>query len=164
MTQVEAQFGGQAAKPISRNWTELWRKEDWWAVWLGLAIVIIGLVLFAQGTSWRYVAVLPPRWTTLSQLGAHFAESWLRYLVQFALWSAAFGVALNAMGRRPREFLPAFAFVYALSVLIFIVGQWDVANYYGFEAPLVALLVGLIVANALGLPAWLDAGFRVEFY
>ena len=164
MTQVEAQFGGTAAKPDSRNWTELWRKEDWWAVWLGLAIVIIGLVLFAQGTSWRYVAVLPPRWTTLPQVVAHFAENWLRYVIQFALWSAAFGIALNAMGRKPREFLPAFAFVYVLSVLVFIAGQWEVANYYGFEAPLVALLVGLVIANAVGLPAWLDAGFRVEFY
>jgi uncharacterized membrane protein YadS len=68
------------------------------------------------------------------------------------------------MGRKPREFLPAFAFVYALSLLVFVVGQWEVASYYGFEAPLVALLVGALIANLVGLPAWLDAGFRVEFY
>jgi len=28
----------------------------------------------------------------------------------------------------------------------------------------VALLVGLIISNVIGLPRWLDAGFRVEFY
>jgi hypothetical protein len=22
------------------GWTELWRKEDWWAVWLGLGVVL----------------------------------------------------------------------------------------------------------------------------
>jgi uncharacterized membrane protein YadS len=39
-----------------------------------------------------------------------------------------------------------------------------VANYYGFEAPLVARLVGLALANLASLPRWLDAGFRVESY
>src|SRR6059036_3209363 len=164
MTQVETQIGGAAARPSLSGWSELWRKEDWWAVWLGLAIVIIGLFLFSQGGSWRWVAVLPPRWTSLAQLSQHFAGNWLRYVSQFVLWYAAFSAALKAMGRHAREFLPAFAFVYVLSVLVFIAGQWDVATYYGFEAPLVALLVGLIIANVIGLPKWLDAAFRVEFY
>jgi uncharacterized membrane protein YadS len=164
MTHAETQFGGAESRPTSTGWSDLWRKEDWWAVWLGLAIVVIGLVLFSQGTGWRWIAVLPPRWTTFSQLTAHFAENWLRYVVQFGLWSAAFAAALNAMGRKPREFLPAFAFVYALSLLVFVAGQWEVASYYGFEPPLVALLAGTLIANVIGLPAWLDAGFRVEFY
>ena len=38
------------------------------------------------------------------------------------------------------------------------------ASYYNLEPPLVALLFGLIVSNLIGLPRWLDAGFRVEFY
>jgi uncharacterized integral membrane protein (TIGR00698 family) len=166
MTQATAQPSGAAAPriPPSSGWTDLWRKEDWWAIWLGLSIVVVGLFLFAQGTSWRWLAVLPPRWNSFGQLSAHFAENWLRYIVQFAFWSGAFSVALTAMGHKPRDFLPAFALVYALSVLVFVAGQWQVLNYYGFEAPLVALLAGLVIANLVGLPVWLDAGFRVEFY
>jgi uncharacterized integral membrane protein (TIGR00698 family) len=164
MTTVDTGLGHSSEKQASTGWRELWLKEDWWAIWLGLAIVAIGLVLFAAGGSWRWVAVVPPKWTTAAQLGAHFADTWLRYVAQFALWSLGFGVALSAMGRKFGEFFPAFTVVYLLSLVVFVIGQWDSANYYGFEAPLVALLFGLAIANTVGLPRRFDAGFRVEFY
>jgi uncharacterized integral membrane protein (TIGR00698 family) len=28
------------------EWSELWRKEDWWAIWLGFVILITGLLIF----------------------------------------------------------------------------------------------------------------------
>ncbi|TVQ96825.1 MAG: putative sulfate exporter family transporter [Desulfovibrionales bacterium] len=28
------------------EWSELWKKEDWWAIWLGFAILVVGLVIF----------------------------------------------------------------------------------------------------------------------
>ena len=49
-------------------------------------------------------------------------------------------------------------------MLIFVLGQWAQASVYGFEPPLVALLLGLVISNLVGLPRRLDAGFRVEFY
>jgi uncharacterized integral membrane protein (TIGR00698 family) len=165
MSKVEADFGRSAIPRSSSNgWRELWLKEDWWAVWLGLGIVVIGLALFAHGGSWRWVAVVPPRWTSFAQLGAHFADAWLRYLAQFVFWAAAFSVALGALGRKVREFLPSFVFLYVLSVAVFVFGQWDTASYYNLEPPLVALVLGLVIANVVGLPRSLDAGFRVEFY
>jgi uncharacterized integral membrane protein (TIGR00698 family) len=164
MSKVEADFGQDAIPRSSNGWRELWLKEDWWAVWLGLGLVVIGLALFAHGGSWRWVAVVPPRWTSFAQLGAHFADTWPRYLVQFVLWAAAFSVALGALGHKPREFLASFVFLYILSVAVFVFGQWDTANYYNLEPPLVALVLGLVIANVVGLPRWLDAGFRVEFY
>lgn len=164
MTNAEAQIGrGLTTGPV--GWFgELWRKEDWWAVWLGLAIVVIGAILFANGASWRWIAVTPPKWSNLSQLGTHFAQTWPRYLVQLGLWTAAFSVALTAMGGKARDFVRAFAVLYLLSLLVFIAGQWDLANYYGFEAPLVALTAGLALSNLIGIPHTLDVGFRVEFY
>ena len=102
--------------------------------------------------------------SSLDQLGAHFADNWPRYLAQFATWLALFTMALTALGHKVREFVPAFALLYAVSVAIFVVGQWTEANYYNLEPPLVALALGLLVSNLTGLPRWLDAGFRVEFY
>jgi uncharacterized integral membrane protein (TIGR00698 family) len=51
-----------------------------------------------------------------------------------------------------------------VSIAIFALGQWDQAAKYNLEPPLVALALGLVVSNLIGLPRWLDAGFRVEFY
>jgi hypothetical protein len=28
------------------EWSELYKKEDWWAIWLGFAILIAGLIIF----------------------------------------------------------------------------------------------------------------------
>jgi uncharacterized integral membrane protein (TIGR00698 family) len=146
------------------RWRELWLKEDWWAIWLGLGLVIVAYGFFANGASIRWIAVTPAKWSTWSQLVSHFAANYDRYIVQFLLWLGIFTVALSALGHRARDFIPAFAFLYALSVAIFAIGQWDKANTYNLEPPLVALVVGAALSNVVGLPRWLDAGFRVEFY
>src|SRR5271166_3096567 len=130
MSSIERDIRLQQAAPRSSGWSELWLKEDWWAIWIGLAIVVVGLVLFAEGGSWRWVAVVPAKWTSFAQLGADLAANWLRYVVQFALWAAAFSVALAAIGHKARDFLPAFAFVYVAAIVVFVIGQWSSANYY----------------------------------
>ena len=148
----------------AKGWSELWRKEDWWAIWIGLGIVVLGCLLFAEGSSLKWIAVTPPKWSSWEQLGAHFADSYPRYIAQFAAWLVIFSLALGALGHRPRAFIAAFAFLYALSVVAISIGQWDQANRYNLEPPLVALVIGLAISNLVGLPRWLDAGFRVEFY
>jgi uncharacterized integral membrane protein (TIGR00698 family) len=160
---IEANFSSTVAERRS-GWHELWTKEDWWAIWLGLGIVLVGYVLFAYGSSLKWIAVTPAKWSNFAQLGDHFAGNIWRYAVQFVLWIAVLSVALTALGHRARDFIPAFALVYVLSILIFALGQWDRAATYNLEPPLVALAVGLLISNLFGLPHWLDAGFRVEFY
>jgi uncharacterized membrane protein YadS len=162
MANIDVHPTPPAAAPL--RWRELWLKEDWWAIWLGLGIVVVALALFARGTSISWIAVTPPKWSAWAQLGAHFAASWPRYLVQFIAWLAAFSLALSALGHRARDFIPAFVILYALSLAVFVFGQWDKANTYNLEPPLVALALGLVLSNLVGLPRWLDAGFRVEFY
>ena len=152
------------APTATAGWRELWLKEDWWAVWLGLGLVIVGYVLFANGASLKWIAVTPEKWSNLDQLGGHFAANGLRYVAQFILWLAVFAAALTALGFKAREFVPSFAFLYVFSVVIFALGQWSQANCYNLEPPLVALLLGLLISNLVGLPRWMDAGFRVEFY
>ncbi len=162
MANVDVQQNRVVESPA--RWRELWLKEDWWAIWLGLGIVIVAYGFFANGASIRWIAVTPAKWSTWPQLGAHFAGNYQRYIAQFAAWLVIFSVALTALGHKAREFIPSFVILYVLSVAIFVIGQWDKANTYDLEPPLVALVVGLILSNLVGLPRWLDAGFRVEFY
>jgi len=164
MAQVYSTLPRNAATEPPLRWRELWLKEDWWAIWLGLGIVLAALILFAQGSSIAWIAVTPAKWSSFAQLGAHFSANYLRYLAQFVAWAAVFTVALSALGYKAREFIPSFVVLYILSVVIFTIGQWDKASTYNLEAPLIALAVGLLLSNVIGLPRWLDAGFRVEFY
>ncbi len=164
MSNVEAELAPSSTVRRSTGWKELWLKEDWWAIWLGLGIVLAAYVLFANGSSIKWLAVTPAKWSTLSQLGADFAANFPRYIALFFLWAVTFTIALAALGHKAREFLPSFVLLYVLSVIIFALGQWEKAHYYNLEPPLVALVLGLFISNVTPLPRRFDAGFRVEFY
>jgi uncharacterized membrane protein YadS len=164
MSRVDTGLGDVMYRQEHSGWRELWLKEDWWAIWLGLVIVAIAYLLFTNGSSLRWLAVTPAKWSSPDQLAAHFANNGTRYLAQFIAWTAILSVAMAALGYRVRDFIAAFVLLYVLSVGIFALGQWDKAVTYNLEPPLVALAIGLLIANTSGLPHWLDAGFRVEFY
>src|SRR5580700_8140700 len=96
MAQIEVHPDRVIAPPL--RWRELWLKEDWWAIWLGLGIVLVAYGLFANGSSIHWLAVTPPKWTTWPQLGAHFAANYDRYVAQFVVWLGVFTIALTALG------------------------------------------------------------------
>lgn len=154
----------RATPAETHGWRELWTKEDWWAIWIGLGLVIAAIIAFFAGGTIKPIAVKPAAWDNFATLRDHFAAQYGWYIAQFVLWAIAFGVGVRAMGWRLAEFLPSFAFVYILSVAIFAIGQWKEANTYNLEPPLVALVLGLIIGNLAPLPAWMDSGFRVEYY
>ncbi|MDR3437407.1 putative sulfate exporter family transporter [Telmatospirillum sp.] len=148
----------------SVGWRELWLKEDWWAIWLGLGLVIAATAAYLGGSSLAWIAVTPAKWSTFDQLARHFGDNIGRYGAQFVLWLVLFTGATSVLGWKAKSFVPAFILLYVLSLAIFALGAWDQAQKYNLEPPLVALLVGLAISNLVGLPRWLDAGFRVEFY
>jgi len=153
-----------AVTPPLSGWQEFWSKEDWWAVWLGLGIVMLAYLFFSNGSSISWLAVAPAKWSTLSQLGTQLSANAPRYLALLGAFLVVFTMVISFIGQKPRAFIPSFIFVFILSALIYSAGSWDQASKYNLEPPLVALLLGLIISNIIGLPGWLDAGFRVEFY
>jgi uncharacterized integral membrane protein (TIGR00698 family) len=158
---------GKMAAATNRQpsaWREFWEKEDWWAVWLGLGIVILGYIFYLAGSSISWIAVAPAKWSTLSQLRAQFSTTGIRYLALFMAFGILFTIVASFIGQNPKAFIPSFIFVFVLSAIIFVAGNWDQASRYNLEPPLVALVAGLFLSNVIGLPRWLDAGFRVEFY
>ncbi|MBV9913630.1 MAG: putative sulfate exporter family transporter [Sinobacteraceae bacterium] len=154
----------RAALHRSSPWKELLQKEDWWAVWLGLGLTVVAVGLFLQGSSIKWLAVTPKKWQDVAQALADLRANAGRYLALFAVWAGLLSIGARALGWRVRQFLPAFALLYGLSILIFTLGQWSEADHYNLEPPLVALLLGLLIANTNLLPRWMDAGFRVEYY
>jgi uncharacterized integral membrane protein (TIGR00698 family) len=154
----------QVGSAEASGWSELWQKEDWWAIWLGLGLVIAGIIAYLAGGTIRPIAVKPATWDSFTTLRDHFAAQYYWYLLQLLFWATVFGISTWAMGWKLNEFLPSFLFVYVASLVIFTIGQWKEAGAYNLEPPLVALVFGLIISNLLYLPAWMDAGFRVEYY
>ena len=156
--------GARVAAGGESRFGALLRKDDWWAIWIGLGLVVVALVLVQGGSSLKWLAVAPSKWSHWSEARAQWSAHALQYLSLFGLWALLFGIAVNALGFRVARFLPAFAAVFAVSLLLYTLGQWDQAAHYNLEPPLVALVLGLLVSNTVGVPAWAEPALRVELY
>jgi len=81
-------------------------------------------VLVLAGSSIKWLAVAPSKWShiadAIGQLQAHATQ----YLALFALWAVLFGLGVKALGFRLASFLPSFALVFAVSLLLYFLGQW----------------------------------------
>ena len=139
-----------ASATRARGWRELYQKEDWWAVWVGLGLMALAIVLFASGSPLLKTLTINPgglKWANFDQLANHFLRNGTTYLIQFVCWAAIFGLSLQAMGIPLSRFVPSFAALYLLSLVMFSVAGWVNAAKFNLEAPLVALVAGVVLAN-----------------
>ena len=138
--------------------------EDWWAVYLGLGVVLIALIFFAAGGTLAPLAVAPPQWESFSTVTEHFKGNLNWYMLQFLAWLAVFTISTSVMGFKVRQYVPGFIIIYIASTAILVFGQWKVAHDNNLESPIVALIVGLIIRNLFKLPRWFETSLRTEYY
>ncbi len=142
----------------------LFSNEDWWSIWIGLALVVVAYGLFASGASIKWLTVAPTRWASLDQAWSDFAAHAGNYLALFAVFAVLFSIAIVTLKQRLAHFLPSFLILFVVSIAIYYGGAWTSSVKYNLEPPLVALALGLIISNVFPLPEWFQAGLRVEFY
>lgn len=75
-----------------------------------------------------------------------------------------FAVGIVLRGENLQRFAGAFVVVFLLSVLAYLLASQSVIHHYNLEYALWALLVGLLISNIIGTPAWLKPAVRTEFY
>jgi uncharacterized membrane protein YadS len=148
----------------SSSWSELIRKDDWWAIWIGLILLAAAVALFLNGGSIKWIAIAPQKWSHPDQAFAQLRQHLVQYAALFVLWAVALGTGVAALGFKLTRFLPAFLTVYVASLAIYFLGLWDQAAHYNLEPPLVALALGLLVSNTVKTPSWLESSLRVELY
>src|SRR5580698_3546578 len=148
----------------SGAWPGLARSEDWWAIFIGLGLILLAAALLAGGGNLKWLAVAPQKWSHWSDAAPQLQAQASRYLALFGLWALLLGAGAHALGYRPVRFLPPFAVLYVASLLLYLLGQWDQSAHYNLEPPLVALALGLLISNTVGTPPWLQPALRVEFY
>ena len=73
-------------------------------------------------------------------------------------------VGQAVMGNSPGKFLPGFVFVFALSVLAYVITHQSTVSHYGIEFAAWAVLLGLLISNTVGTPKWAMPAVQVEYY
>jgi uncharacterized integral membrane protein (TIGR00698 family) len=165
MTKVDVKVAElDKERKLTKGMAALWQTEDWWAVWMAFLVIVVAALAYFSGSSLAPLAVYPAPWSLLSDMTSHLWATLGGYVANFVFWLVVFTTSSAVLGFRPQEFAPSFALVYLLSVLVAIVSSNVTARDYNIEAPLLALLVGLAIGNLAGLPHWMRAGVRVEYY
>src|ERR1700691_6784073 len=92
--------------------SEFLRKDDWWAIWIGLGLVAVAIALFANGGSIKWIAVAPQKWSHLADAAAQLQAHGAQYAALFVLWAGSLGLGAAALGIKLSRFLPAFLTLY----------------------------------------------------
>ena len=95
-----------AAKQTVRG--GVFANEDWWSVWVGLLLVVVAWALFAFGSSIKWLAVAPAKWSSVAQAGADIAAHLPNYAALFVVFAVLFGIALAVLKQRLAHFCPRF--------------------------------------------------------
>src|SRR6201996_7732895 len=89
--------------------------EDWWAVGLGLGIIILAYIFYLSGSSISWIAVAPAKWSNFSQLGGQLAAAAPRYLALLIALLVLFSIVVSFIGQKPSAFVPSFIFLFVVS-------------------------------------------------
>lgn len=143
----------------------LWKKEDYWAVWLGLGIVLISILLWASGSSFmKGIAIKVPEWSEFGTATEYLSNNVPGIIGLFLGFLLLFSIAIKILGNDVSKFVVGFVALFIFSLFVTVMGSWTVAKNLNLEAPLLALALGLIVGNFGKIPAWLDAALKTEFF
>jgi uncharacterized integral membrane protein (TIGR00698 family) len=133
--------------------------EDWVVVILGALIILVslaGLLLPVPVFSWKSTSDLSV--TVFS--GGNLQNIGLQFL--FVIVIAIIGAALT--GKSIAANLKTFPVVYILTMLALVIAGNSTIKYYGLEAVIFSLLIGLLISNLFALPEWFRSALSTELF
>lgn len=168
--------------------SELRISEDWWAIWCAgfLLLVSFMAVWFARPGNWTEQVELDPSVSIVSPLKGWLAkpEAWSTNPIDaffktneersesvvpgllgvFGVIAVTFAFAVGMRGKSALAFLQAFPVLFLLATLAYVMSKQEVVSAYNLEYALWALLVGLVISNTVGTPAFMKPAVVTEFY
>lgn len=149
----------------SGRWSDLWKQEDYWAVWIGLVIVLAAILFRNTGNSFfTFLVFSVPDYNdpaiAIGYVQNHMAALFALYLFFMIL----FAVAVKALGHKVGSFITGFTVLFIMSGLIIVWGSWSFMENYGLETPLLALIVGLLIGNIFRVPKGMDHVLHTGFF
>ncbi|MBT1177758.1 YeiH family protein [Bifidobacterium callimiconis] len=173
-----SKHGVKEAVPAAAEGRKILGSEDWWATFIGLGIVALGFVIWAVGGTFNIFAAKIPSWANWAFLfnggdvtkngvtthAAGLIQRLPNIIALFALFAVVFGVAAYFLKLKVRAFLGGFLALFVLSFIVNVFSSSKFASSYNLEAPLVALVIGLLLGNLFNLERFFGGALRTELF
>ncbi len=157
--QEEERVASSSKSKIS----DLWKTEDWQAVWIGFIIIAVAAIGTISGL-FDFSAAKFSTWGNGNSLAEQFTGSLIGKLILTAIvLGVLFTVGNVLRGVRATKYIPAFAGLFLLAIVVRLISAEYTFNRY-LEWAFFALAVGLIIANTVKVPEWLKPAVQTEFY
>jgi len=162
--------GKSAVGPPKRkiDWSSLYKKEDWWAVYVGLFLVAVVFVAMAMNPDNSALNILkgaiPIEWPKTS-LFQHFAANWGNYIFVYLTLLILTGIGAVFMGEKVGNYIKGFTLLFVIGLITLIIGSQTQIHHYGLEYPFWAIVIGMVIGNIWTFPDWFQAASkRTEFF
>ena len=144
--------------------SDLWKKEDWLAVWIGVILIAISTIGVITG-AYDFSAAKFSTWGNGTSPLEQLAESafWIKLVRTFIVTGILFTAGIKLKGESVKAYIPAYITLFALSVFVRFISAEFTLNRY-LEWAFWALIVGLVFANTVGVPKWLRPAVQTEYY
>ncbi len=68
------------------------------------------------------------------------------------------------MGYNVKQFFPAFVGIFILTIIAGVLGKHATAGKYGINTEVMAIVLGMVIANTVGTPKFMVPGVQVEYF
>jgi len=154
------------------DWASLYRKEDWWALWLGLALFLyayLGLYFYKDALGWV------PKWATWTDIARPVSvpneklvlgSPWVNLLVTWLVLMFLLGGPARLIGVKFSDWVKGFSVIYwVFWASAIVVGYKPIADAVTTEFALtLALVADLVMGNLPRVPRWLVDSARGEWF
>ncbi len=147
------------------KWSDLWRLEDWWAVWFGF-IIILTAVTGAVDKVYKI-----GKWTdnplNVFQIVKDGVVEGNIIVPLIFLWLGLGILTIIGMAFMKgdiKRYIPGYTIVFVLAIVSYILANQFSIKACGLGYAFWALIIGLLISNTIGVPKWLLAGAKTEMY
>ena len=163
----------------SIDWSSLYKKEDWWALWLGLLLFFLSLPALYNTTVIPGIKGLMGwipggrSWTNIAASlgwgasGPATSYAWLGLVGAWLFLTILLLGPMKLVGIKAKQFIAGFTLIYWLSMILWVFSYYKpmISTFGSAEVGWVfALVVGIIIGNLPHLPDWLKNSARGEFF
>ncbi|MFH1740260.1 MAG: putative sulfate exporter family transporter [bacterium] len=179
---------------VKTTFSDLWKKEDWWSIWIGFILIGFAMVLVlphVPDDPAQKMSIPSAKWITKPKgWTSHPLQSFVKTQAEIDAEAAVktpakpqkpynvipsmivlligigllFAIGVAAMGESFGRFIGAFPLMFIFAIVSYWIAGQSGVHSYGLEYVLWALILGLIISNTIRTPEWLKPAVKTEMY